>query len=49
VIKIALFMWLVAFVLMLFGGANERRWMVRLAYGGFCLLLLAMLIKVIRI
>lgn len=42
-------MWLAAFVLMFIGGANERRWMARLAYGGFCLFLLAMLIKVIRI
>lgn len=48
-IKIALLMWGVAFVLMLIGGANERRWMFRLAYAGLCLMLLAFLIKVVRI
>ena len=48
-IKIALLLWLAAFVLMLIAKPHERTWMVRLAYAGLCLLLLGLLIKVIRI
>ena len=48
-IKIALLLWLAAFVLMLITKPHERTWMVRLAYAGLCLLLLGLLIKVIRI
>jgi hypothetical protein len=48
-IKIALLLWLAAFVLMLITRPDERKWMMRLAYVGFCLLLLGLLIKVIKI
>jgi len=48
-IKIALLLWLAAFVLMLIARPDERKWMMRLAYAGFCLLLLGLLIKVIKI
>ena len=48
-IKIALLMWLAAFVIMLIARPDERKWMLRLAYIGFCLLLLGLLIKVIKI
>ena len=48
-IKLALLMWLAAFVLMLVTRPDERKWMMRLGYIGFCLLLLGLLIKVIKI
>jgi len=48
-IKIALLMWLVAFVLMLIARPHERTWMFRLAYAGLCLLLLGILIRVLKI
>ena len=47
--KIALVMWAAAFVIGLLAGAQGRTWMGRLAWGGLCILLLAMLIKVLRI
>jgi len=36
-------------VLMVIARPDERKWMMRLAYVGFCLLLLGLLIKVIKI
>ena len=48
-IRIALLMWLAAFVLMLITKPRERTWMMRLAYAGLCLLLLGILIRVLKI
>lgn len=46
-LKIALLMWFVALALSLLTKAAGRVWMVRLAIGGFCLLLLAAFLKLI--
>jgi len=46
--KIALMMWAAAFLIGLLASAKGRTWMARLAWGGFCIFLLAMLIKVLR-
>ena len=45
--KVALLMWFVALALSLLTKAAGRVWMVRLAFGGFCLLLLALFLKLI--
>ena len=47
--KIALIMWVAALLIGLLATGKERTWMVKLAYAGFCLLLLAALIKLVRI
>jgi len=47
--KLALLMWIAAFLLGLFATAKGRTWMIRLAFGGFCLLLLAALIRLLRL
>jgi hypothetical protein len=49
IIKAALLMWLVAFVLMLISNKRERTWMMGLAWAGLCLLLAGLLIKVVKI
>ena len=48
-IKIALLMWFVALALSFLAKAQGRIWMLRLFVGGFCLLLLAMFLRVIRV
>jgi hypothetical protein len=48
-IKIALLMWFVALALSFLAKAQGRIWMLRLFVGGFCLLLLAMFLRVIRL
>jgi hypothetical protein len=48
-LKIALMMWVAAFLVGLFASPKGRSWMIKLAYGGFCLLLLAALIRLLRI
>jgi hypothetical protein len=47
ILKIALLMWFVALALSFLAKAEGRAWMVRLFVGGFCLLLLAVFLKVI--
>jgi hypothetical protein len=47
ILKIALLMWFVALAVSFLAKAEGRTWMVRLFIGGFCLLLLAMFLKVI--
>ncbi|HKD12918.1 MAG TPA: hypothetical protein VKE71_00095 [Candidatus Angelobacter sp.] len=47
--KLGLLMWIAAFLLGLFATAKGRTWMIRLAFGGFCLLLLAALIRLLRL
>ena len=47
IVKIALLMWFVALALSFLTKAAGRMWMVRLAIGGFCLLLLAAFLKLI--
>ncbi len=47
--KIALILWLAAFLIGLFAGAKQRTLMAKLAFGGFCLMLLAALIRLLRI
>lgn len=42
-------MWAAAFLVGLLATGKQRTWMLRLAYGGFCLLLLAALIRLLRI
>jgi hypothetical protein len=49
IIKIALLMWLLAFVVSLVAKAQGRNWMPKLALAGFCLALLAALIRLLRI
>jgi len=46
-LKVALLMWFVALALSLLTKAAGRVWMLRLALGGFCLLLLAAFLKLI--
>jgi len=46
--KVALLMWFVALALMLLTKRDGRIWMVRLFVGGFCLLLLAFFIALMR-
>ena len=48
-IKIALLMWFAAFLVSLVAKAEGRGWMPKLALAGFCLMLLAALIKLFRI
>jgi hypothetical protein len=48
ILKLALLMWFVALALMFLTKAAGRTWMVRLFVGGFCLLLLAFFIALIR-
>ena len=48
ILKLALLMWFVAFALMFLTKAAGRTWMVRLFVGGFCLLLLAFFIALMR-
>jgi hypothetical protein len=49
IIKAALLMWLVAFVLMLISKERERTWIIGFAWAGLCLLLAGLLIKVVKI
>lgn len=46
--KIALIMWAAVFVIGLFAKPPQRIWMAKLALGGFCLLLLAALIRLLK-
>jgi hypothetical protein len=48
-VKVALLMWFVALALSFLAKAQGRIWMLRLFVGGFCLLLLAMFLRVIRL
>jgi hypothetical protein len=48
-LKVALLMWFVALALSFLAKAQGRVWMLRLFVGGFCLLLLAMFLRVIRL
>jgi hypothetical protein len=48
-VKVALLMWFVALALSFLAKAQGRIWMLRLFVGGFCLLLLAMFLRVIRV
>jgi hypothetical protein len=48
-VKIALLMWFVALALSFLAKAQGRIWMLRLFVGGFCLLLLAMFLRVIKV
>jgi hypothetical protein len=47
VIKLALFLWFIAFLLSLLAGAKARTWMARLFFGGFCLLLLGVFLRIV--
>jgi len=49
ILKFALLLWFIAFVLMLTAKAkgNGRAWMLRFFLGGFCLLLLGFFLKLI--
>jgi len=47
-LKVALLMWFVALALMFLTKRDGRIWMVRLFVGGFCLLLLAFFIALMR-
>ncbi len=46
IIKIALLLWFVAFFISLVAKGQSRSWMPRLFIGGFCLLLLALFLKI---
>jgi hypothetical protein len=46
IVKIALLLWFVAFFISLAVKGKERSWMGRLFVGGFCLLLLALFLKI---
>jgi hypothetical protein len=46
-LKLALLMWLVALAIAFFSKAAGRAWMIRLFVGGFCVLLLALLVRII--
>jgi hypothetical protein len=46
--KLALLMWVLSFMVGLFAGPKERIWMAKLALGGFCLLMLGALIKLLK-
>jgi len=48
-IKIALMIWAATFLVALFATGKARTWLAKLALGGFCLLLLAALIRLLRI
>jgi len=48
IVKAALLMWLVALALSFLAKGKGRTWMLRLFIGGFCLLLLAALLAVMR-
>jgi len=48
-LKIALIFWLAALLIGLLAGPKQRPLMGKLAFGGFCLLLLAALIRLLRI
>lgn len=47
-VKVAFLMWFVALALSFLAKAQGRIWMLRLFVGGFCLLLLAIFLRVIR-
>lgn len=48
-LKIALIMWVAAFLIGLLAAPKQRIWMAKLALGSFCLLLLAALIKLLKL
>jgi hypothetical protein len=48
-IKIALLLWVAAFLVSLVAKAQGRNWMPKLALAGFCLMLLAALIRLFRL
>jgi len=48
-VKVALLMWFVALALSFLAKAQGRIWMLRLFLGGFCLLLLAMFLRVVKL
>jgi hypothetical protein len=45
--KVALLMWFVALAIAFLTKTAGRKWMVRLFVGGFCVLLLALLVRII--
>jgi hypothetical protein len=47
ILRLALFLWLGAFVLSFLAKAQGRLWVMRLFVGGFCLLLLGLFIRII--
>ncbi len=48
-VKIALLMWFAAMALSFLAKAEGRNWMARLFLAGFCLVLLAAFLKLIRL
>jgi hypothetical protein len=47
IIKIALLLWFIAFVVSLLVKGEKRSWMARLFIAGFCLILLGLFLKLI--
>ena len=49
VMKVALLMWVVAVAVSFLAKAEGRKWMARLFLGGFCLVLLAAFLKLVKL
>lgn len=49
VLRIALLMWFIAMAISFLAKGESRKWMARLFLGGFCLVLLALFLKLIRL
>jgi hypothetical protein len=47
IIKVALLLWFIAFVVSLLAKGKGRSWMARLFIAGFCLMLLGLFLKLI--
>jgi hypothetical protein len=47
IIKVALVLWFIAFVVSLLAKGEGRSWMARLFIAGFCLMLLGLFLKLI--
>jgi len=47
IIKVALLLWFIAFVVSLLAKGEGRSWMARLFIAGFCLMLLGLFLKLI--
>jgi hypothetical protein len=45
--KVALLMWFVALAIVFLSKAAARTWVIRLLIGGFCVLLLALFVRII--
>ena len=48
-VKIALLLWLIGMVISFLAKAEGRKWMPRLFLAGFCLVLVAVFLKLIRL